>query len=76
VGMCKEQGLSRNRSANVKAKKKSMLIVDDERMVLDALKMILTFDGYEVQSAESGLEALTYFEPEKMRSGLHGFRDA
>jgi CheY-like chemotaxis protein len=41
---------------------KSMLIVDDQRMVSDALRMILTFDGYEVQSAENGREALAIFE--------------
>jgi PleD family two-component response regulator len=46
----------------VKASKKSMLIVDDQRMVSDALRMILTFDGYEVQSAENGREALAIFE--------------
>ncbi len=39
-----------------------MLIVDDQRMVSDALRMILTFDGYEVESAESGREALGIFE--------------
>jgi PleD family two-component response regulator len=33
----------------VKTIKKRMLIVDDQRMVSDALKMILKFDGYEVQ---------------------------
>jgi CheY-like chemotaxis protein len=46
----------------MKPSKKSMLIVDDQRMVSDALRMILTFDGYEVQSAENGREALTIFE--------------
>jgi len=42
-----------------------MLIVDDQRMVSDALKMILAFDGYEVQTAESGREALAIFETGK-----------
>lgn len=46
----------------MKAMKKRMLIVDDQRMVSDALKMILTFDGYEVQTAESGREALVLFQ--------------
>src|SRR5690348_13507427 len=46
----------------VNAKKKRMLIVDDQRMVSDALKMVLTLDGYEVQTAESGREALKMFE--------------
>jgi|SRR6185437_15700255 len=31
-------------------------------MVSDALKMVLTLDGYEVQTAESGREALKMFE--------------
>lgn len=46
----------------MKSNKKRMLIVDDQRMVSDALRMILTFDGYEVESAESGREALGIFE--------------
>ena len=46
----------------MKSNKKRMLIVDDQRMVSDALRMILTFDGYEVESAESGRDALGIFE--------------
>jgi CheY-like chemotaxis protein len=46
-------------------KKRSVLVVDDQRMVSDALKMTLEFDGYEVQTAESGREALAIFEPGK-----------
>ena len=47
------------------ASKKSMLIVDDQHMVSEALKIALEFDGYNVQTAASGLEALTFFEPGK-----------
>jgi CheY-like chemotaxis protein len=46
----------------VNAKNKRVLIVDDQQMVSDALKMILTFDGYEVRTVESGPEALGIFE--------------
>jgi CheY-like chemotaxis protein len=46
----------------MKTSKKRILIVDDQRMVSEALRMILTFDGYEVQSAENGREALDIFE--------------
>jgi DNA-binding NtrC family response regulator len=46
----------------VNGRNKSVLIVDDQEMVSDALKMILTFDGYEVRTAESGREALGIFE--------------
>jgi CheY-like chemotaxis protein len=41
---------------------KSILIVDDQRMVSDALRMVLTFEGYQVQSAENGREALAIFQ--------------
>lgn len=45
--------------------KKRILVVDDKPMVSDALKMLLEFDGYEVQIAQDGYEALSLFEPEK-----------
>jgi CheY-like chemotaxis protein len=55
-----------NRTIIVKAtEKRSVLIVDDQRMVSDALKMTLEFDGYDVQTAENGREALAIFEPGK-----------
>lgn len=38
---------------------KKILVVDDEPFVCDAVKMMLTFDGHEVQTANSGKEALT-----------------
>jgi two-component system response regulator MprA len=35
-----------------------VLVVDDDRAVRDALRRVLTLDGYEVQSAEGGAEAI------------------
>src|SRR5882724_11077605 len=45
--------------------KKWVLVVEDQPIVADALKLILKIDGYEVQTAESGHEALSIFEPGK-----------
>ena len=39
-----------------------VLIVDDEPMVLSALKLTLKFCGFDVTTAESGTEALTCME--------------
>jgi two-component system, NtrC family, response regulator AtoC len=39
-----------------------ILVVDDEPFVCDALKMMLNFDGHEVETAGSGNEALHRFE--------------
>jgi CheY-like chemotaxis protein len=44
---------------------KPVLIVDDQPMVANALKMALEFSGYQVQTAENGSEALAIFEPGK-----------
>lgn len=41
---------------------KRILVVDDEPFVCDAVKMMLAFDGHQVQTANSGKEALTLFE--------------
>ena len=41
---------------------KRILVVDDEPFVCDAVKMMLTFDGHEVQTANGGKEALALFE--------------
>jgi CheY-like chemotaxis protein len=41
---------------------KKILVVDDEPFVCDAVKMMLTFDGHEVQTAHGGKEALALFE--------------
>ncbi len=39
-----------------------ILVVDDEPMVCRALKLLLKFDGHEVQTVESGEAALALFE--------------
>ncbi len=39
-----------------------ILVVDDEPFVCDAVKMMLTFDGHEVETASNGKEALSMFE--------------
>jgi len=38
-----------------------ILVVDDEPYVCDAVRMMLAFDGHQVQTASSGKEALTLF---------------
>jgi len=40
---------------------RNILVVDDEAYVCDALKMLLTIDGHEVATANSGAEALVLF---------------
>jgi CheY-like chemotaxis protein len=42
-----------------------ILVVDDEPFVCDAVKMMLTFDGHEVETASNGKEALSMFEKGK-----------
>ena len=44
---------------------KSILIVEDQPMVANALKMILKIDGYDVTLATNGLEALEVYQPGK-----------
>src|SRR6185369_4656170 len=41
---------------------RKILVVDDEPFVCDAVKMMLTFDGHEVETASNGKEALALFE--------------
>ena len=41
---------------------KRILVVDDEGMVLEAVKMTLTHYGYTVETASGAVEALTKFE--------------
>ncbi|MBC8094293.1 MAG: response regulator [Akkermansiaceae bacterium] len=41
---------------------KKILVVDDEPFVCDAVKMMLMFDGHEVQTANSGKDALALLE--------------
>jgi CheY-like chemotaxis protein len=43
---------------------KSILVVDDEPLVCDALKMLLSFDGHKVQVAANGAEGLAIYEKE------------
>ena len=39
-----------------------VLVVDDEPLVCDAVKMMLSFDGHEVQTVHNGKEALALME--------------
>jgi CheY-like chemotaxis protein len=41
---------------------KRILVVDDEPLVCDAVKMMLDFDGHEVRTAGNGKEALAMLE--------------
>jgi CheY-like chemotaxis protein len=45
--------------------KKKILVVDDEPFVCDAVKMMLTFDGHDVATANDAKEALAVFEKGK-----------
>jgi CheY-like chemotaxis protein len=45
--------------------KKRILVVDDEPFVCDAVKMMLTFDGHDVVTANDAKEALAVFEKNK-----------
>ena len=45
--------------------KKHILVVDDEPLVCDALKMMLSFDGHRVEAAGNAAEALALFEKGK-----------
>jgi CheY-like chemotaxis protein len=45
--------------------KRRILVVDDEPLVCDAMKMMLTFDGHAVQTASNGADALALFDKEK-----------
>jgi CheY-like chemotaxis protein len=44
--------------------RKRILVVDDEPLVRDSVRMVLAFDGYEVQTASGGTEALELLEHE------------
>lgn len=41
---------------------KKILVVDDEPLVCEAVKMLLEFDGHEVITAGNGTEALALFD--------------
>src|ERR1043166_6870758 len=55
-----ERDMSVNHNGN-----KSILIVEDQPMVANALKMILKLDGYDVVAAANGPEALEIYQPGK-----------
>jgi len=42
-----------------------ILVVDDEPFVCDAVRMMLAFDGHQVETAGSGKEALNLFQKGK-----------
>lgn len=44
---------------------KRILVVDDEPFVCDAVKMMLKFDGHNIETAGSGAAALALFENAK-----------
>jgi CheY-like chemotaxis protein len=44
---------------------KRILVVDDEPFVCDAVRMMLVFDGHQVQTVNSGKDALSVFEKGK-----------
>ncbi len=50
-------------ASNISAKR--ILVVDDEPFVCDAVRMMLAFDGHEVETANSGRDALALFEKGK-----------
>lgn len=41
------------------------MVIDDQPMVADALKLVLKMDGYEVETAETWRQALELFKPGK-----------
>jgi len=64
-GVCK-LGLNGKSDAFMKPSgKKRVLVVDDQAMVAESLKMALEFVGYEVQTAENGRDAIALFEAQK-----------
>ncbi len=50
--------LDHPKAGSLMTEKKQILIIDDERSMLDAMATILRSGGYNVQQAESGSEAL------------------
>jgi CheY-like chemotaxis protein len=42
---------------------KHILVVDDEPFVCESIKMLLSYDGHEVQTASGAAEALARFDP-------------
>jgi CheY-like chemotaxis protein len=58
--MMLKRDMSMNHNGN-----KSILIVEDQPMVANALKMLLKIDGYDVVTAKNGPEALEIYQPGK-----------
>jgi len=58
--MMRERDMNVNHNGN-----KSILIVEDQPMVANALRMILKIDGYDVVTAKNGHEALAMYQPGK-----------
>jgi CheY-like chemotaxis protein len=46
---------------------KHILVVDDEPFVCESIKMLLSYDGHEVETASGGEQALAQFDPEKIQ---------
>lgn len=46
-----------------KQRRYRILVVDDEPIVCDSIRMLLTFDGHSVRTAKSAKEALEVFDP-------------
>jgi CheY-like chemotaxis protein len=46
-------------------RQKHILIVDDEPLVTESIWLLLEGDGYIVETAKNGYEALALFEPDK-----------
>lgn len=54
--------------------RKRILLVDDERAVRAATKMLLEVDDYEVAEAENGAAALALFDKQKFNLVITDFR--
>ena len=51
-------------------RRKSILVIDDDEAVRDALAMVLADDGYPVTTAVNGLEALRYLRTAEQKPDL------
>ena len=60
-GLCTFVGMMYERTC----RQRHILVVDDEPLIRQSVQMLLEEDGYIVDEAESGAEALALFEPGK-----------
>jgi len=60
-GLCTFVGMMYERTC----RQRHILVVDDEPLIRQSVQMLLEDDGYIVDEAESGAEALALFEPGK-----------